>query len=188
MDRNKVCFSKTDAQVLKGIAILIMMHQHNFLPGRYDEFNVIFSPFSEIAINNVAQFFKICVSLFAFITGYGLFCCYDHDKPKNDCVWCFNRYIKTFSTFWMNFVVISIVTQLIDNRFVKTFSKHNIFWNIIDIVLDFLGFSHLLERPTMISTWWYMGADIVFIVCIPLIYKLKNEASGMMVGNITLAS
>lgn len=170
-------FSKVDSQVLKGLAILIMIHHHNFLPGRYDEFSVLFSPFSETNINNLAQFFKICVSIFAFITGYGLFCKYYADKPKNDIAWCLKRYIKTFSTFWFNYIMICVATQIIDKRFARTFSQHNIYWNTIDVMLDFLGLSHLLERPTMISTWWYMGADIIFICSIPLIKKLNDNIS-----------
>lgn len=64
--------SKSESQALYGIAILCMLFHHLFLnmdPQNY------FSVFNEIiginVIGTIAKLCKICVPIYAFITGYG---------------------------------------------------------------------------------------------------------------------
>ena len=47
-----------------------------FCPDRYKGFALDFSPFSESSVNTFANFFKICVGIYVFLSAYGLTCSY----------------------------------------------------------------------------------------------------------------
>lgn len=68
-----VDFSKEDSFAVKGIAICMMMWHHCFLSGRFTGYTISFYPLIERQVVNIATFFKMCVSLFAFVSGYGLY-------------------------------------------------------------------------------------------------------------------
>ena len=36
---------------------------------------------------------------------------------------------------------------------------------------DFLGMARIMDTPSMILTWWYMGAAVVYVVVVPLLLK-----------------
>ena len=66
-------FSKQDTALVKGVAILMMLAHHCFeSPYRYAGYELNFFPFTESQTVEIASFFKICVALFAFLSGYGI--------------------------------------------------------------------------------------------------------------------
>ena len=65
--------SRDDSLAVKGIAVLMLLFHHLYCStGRFDGYAVSFFPFSEESIVELALLFKNCVSIFAFISGYGL--------------------------------------------------------------------------------------------------------------------
>ena len=65
--------TKHDSFAIKGLAIILMLFHHLYCTAdRFNGFEIDFTPFSQTFVVNVAFLFKVCVSLFAFITGYGL--------------------------------------------------------------------------------------------------------------------
>ena len=66
-------FSKKDTALVKGIAILMMLFHHCFeSTGRYAGYEMNFFPLTESQTVTIASFFKICVALFVFLSGYGI--------------------------------------------------------------------------------------------------------------------
>ena len=62
---------------MKGIAIVIMLFHHMYLSqDRFEGLNVVFTPFSADRIMYLCRTFKICVPIYAFISGYGLYLSY----------------------------------------------------------------------------------------------------------------
>ena len=170
----KSFFDKEASLALKGIAIMMMMLHHNFRAhSLFDKYTISFYPFNEQQVVNLATSCKICVSLFAFISGYGLFlsCRRSNTNPSK---WFAKRYILTFSGFWFVWVVSAIITQLVDGRLVKILCKEDIYKSIMYIIIDFLGLAKLFHTPTLNGTWWYMSAAAVFILMIPVLYKFKD--------------
>ncbi len=90
---------KEDAAALKGVAILMMMLHHCFREtSLYEGFTISFVPFAEAAVVRFSLFLKICVSLFAFISGYGLFLNY-RKNTVSATRWVAGRYVSTFSGY-----------------------------------------------------------------------------------------
>ncbi len=98
-------FTKQDSVVLKGIACILLMCIHSFggTVARFEGYTIDYFPFSQDFFFDFCSFCKISVSIFAFISGYGLYLsakkqCLD---SKSTNVWLTNRFFKTFSGFWV---------------------------------------------------------------------------------------
>lgn len=167
-------FQKEDSLMLKGVAILMMLWHHCFLAGRFEAYSVIFWPLKESQVVNIAEFFKICVSLFAFISGYGLFLTWRKTKGdgKSTSRWVYEKLVKTRSNYWFVLALAWIVSSLLDNRPYRVYGfEQSAFLGIWNMLIDFLGLTNLTGGEPLNSTWWYMSAAVVFIVLLPLICR-----------------
>ena len=180
-------FGKDTSQALKGVAIIMMMLHHNFREtSLYENFQISFFPFWEADVVRVAFACKMCVSLFAFISGYGLYLSFNR-KRGTVGQWTLERYIRTFSGYWFIWIVSAIVTQIIDARFLNIFLKKGIWQGSIEAIIDFLGLATLFGSGTLNGTWWYMSAAFSFIIIIALVYeKLHDRPWPVLIGSIVL--
>lgn len=171
--------TKNDSLSIKGIAVLMLLFHHLFMStDRFEGYTINFAPFSQDFIVNVAFLFKVCVSIFAFISGYGLLKSISKVElnRKNVLSWNITRLIKTMSGFWFVYTIVFIVTMLIDRLPISVyFSNENKLNGIAYIINDFLGLANLLNTPTLNSTWWYMSAAIVFILLVPVVYLISKK-------------
>ncbi|MDE6025505.1 MAG: acyltransferase [Lachnospiraceae bacterium] len=189
-------FSKDNTWAVKGLAICMMMFHHLFFQkSRFAGFDVNFAPFSQPQVVNIAILCKVCVSLFAFLTGYGLFISYNNMIKKQSMEgiqtdkWCIYRLVKTMSGFWYIYIVCFIVTMLLDRLPVATYYDGNgPVKGIMYCLLDFFGVGYLVGTPTLCETWWYMGAAIVFILLVPLLYNIAEYTGwfGILIISIIL--
>lgn len=186
--------SKNDSLVIKGVAILAMMWNHCFLEGRFEQFDISFFPLGQSRVANIAAFMKICVSLFAFVSGYGLYCTLEKESaasadnvPNNVTAWYRTRYIKSFSDYWLIVLLASIICQLLNGWTETVYFSRSPFLGCFYMLLDCIGVSSIFGTPTLIATWWYMSAALVFILCAPLIYWLmKKFGSVLCIGLVLL--
>lgn len=117
--------------------------------------------------------FKICVSIFAFISGYGLYL-----SAKKKCTglketecWIVDRLVKTLSGFWFVYFLVFIVTQIFADYPRGIYCAEGYTQGIVWAAIDFLGLANLMGTPTLVGTWWYMTAAIIFIVAVPIMVK-----------------
>ena len=172
-----ITYGRDDALALKGIAILIMLFHHLFLKGRFDGYSIAFAPFSEKQITDIANYCKVCVSLYAFVSGYGLYLSYSGNR-LSDKKWIACRYIKTFSGFWIVVVLSWIVCQIIDGRTALIYIEKNRGGSgVVNMFLDFLGLACLCGTKSICGTWWYMSAAFLFILMTPLVARRGNSIS-----------
>lgn len=170
--------SKNDSLAIKGIAVLMLLYHHLYTtPDRWSGFDISFFPLSEDLATGISTFFKLCVSIFAFITGYGLLKSVSKVtiNRKNVFGWNVTRLVKTMSGFWFIYIIAFIVTMIIDQRPVKVYFSGGTSNGIIYLILDFLGLANLFGTPTLCGTWWYMSAAIIFILLIPVIYAVSKK-------------
>lgn len=171
--------TKDDSLAVKGIAVLMLLFHHLFMSeDRFEGFEISFAPFGQSFVVNIAFLFKVCVSIFAFITGYGLLKSISRVdiSRKNVAAWNVSRLIKTLSGLWFVYVIAFVVTMAIDRLPVKVyFSDDSKLNGIFYIINDFLGLAHLLDTPTLNGTWWYMSAAIIFILLVPVVYIISKK-------------
>lgn len=182
--------SKKDSLCLKGIAIFMLLFYHLFRQRKlFDEFIINFFPLSEGVAVRIAIMCKICVSIFAFISGYGLLKSVKkiHLGRKEVSKWNMIRLVKTMAGFYFIYIFSFIITVIINRYPVHTYFKDSITEGIIYAVIDFLGLSNLFNTPTMLTSWWYMSAAIVFILAVPVIYTISKKIGYLPVIMIVVA-
>ncbi len=175
-------FSKDNTLALKGIAIIMMMFHHCFrVKGLFKGYNVSFFPLNQEFVIQMSSTFKICVSFFVFITGYGLFLSlrklnekYDWTK-KEIFKWTIGRLIKLLSGFWIIAIFSYIFCQIMDGRTGQIFFKNGVLSGITNILINFLGLSNLFGTNSFNSAWWYMTVAMLFVLVIPVLVKLFNK-------------
>lgn len=179
-------FTKEDTLCMKGIAILIMFFHHNFLgPDRWLDSAISFYPFSETSVIYLAKFFKICVGMFVFLTGYGMMASVK-DKIKTDAEmrkYILNRYLSLMLGFLLIFLIVQLLSAP-TGRFREIYGQGINAW--IYFTVDGLGLAHLLETPTFCPTWWYMSLAILLIVVFPIFWKLLNKYQGILLWIVIL--
>lgn len=172
-------FNKENSLVIKGFAILAMLFHHCFLKGRFEDYAISLVPFTQGQITNMASFLKICVPLFAFVSGYGLWLSLD-SKPQSVSYpqWYKKRIVSSFKHYWLIVVLVWIICMAIDQRPVDVYFDKGVGVGIFYMLADLAGVSSLLDTPMLIGTWWYMGAAFAFIILAPLLhYALKKVGS-----------
>lgn len=180
-DDMKEDFTKRDSNIVKGIAIILMIFHHLFrLKDFSDGYAVSFFPFSVGRIAQICTFFKICVPLFVFVSGYGLLKAYKNTKNKK--TFFFQRYIKLMPTFWIVIIISFIYGQITSNMVTNTFFQKDFYQGIANIFFNFAGLSGLLRTVNFNENWWYIGASLVFIFLVPVIYNLAKKYGWLNIG------
>lgn len=186
----KSAFGVNDSTALKGIAIILMLLHHCFrLQSRMDKYDVITWPFEVETVVDFAGMFKICVSIFAFITGYGLYL-----SAKKKCtglketeLWTVNRLVKTLSGFWFVYILVFVVTLICADYPQGIYCDDGYTRGMVWAALDFLGLANLLGTPTLVGTWWYMSAAIIFIIAVPVMIKWIDKFGAVSLVVIIMA-
>lgn len=161
-------FTKEDSRFIKGIAIVLMVIHHLFaFPNRINKAPYI----SLFSINNVniefiiAQFGKICVCIFLFLSGYGMY--YTLEKNNEIVINVKNRISKLFINYWAVFIIFIPIG----------FIFFKIPLNIVELVLNLLCI-----KSSYNGEWWFMTMYIVVVVFFVIMYKICSylqEKKGM---------
>ena len=95
--------SINDTNVLKGIALLLLLCHHCFYPGEpYDDIILFGHP----VVQNIGEFSKLCVAIFVFLSGYGL-TIQTMAKGGIGNVLAFyrRRYVKLMINYWLIWLI-----------------------------------------------------------------------------------
>ena len=152
--------SKKESDMIKGTAILFMIYHHLFCtPGS------IFVPYSHLLGEQgelrLAWFGKICVALFAVVSGYGL------------CLG-FKKYQKR--------TILNTLRDEYKNILVRVFHFYTLYWYVAgiyyifwcilwkrtiplgELILNLLAFSDSIN-----GSWWYAGEYLKLLLLFPLL-------------------
>ena len=168
-------FSKEDTLFMKGLAILIMFFHHSFLgPDRWMNLPITFFPFEKEAVVYLAGFFKICVGMFVFLTGYGMMASASKKiKTKLDMKkYLINRYTSLMSGFVFIFIAVQVLA-IPTGYFQEIYGKGAL--SVCYFFIDAIGLSHLLGTPVFCPTWWYMSLATILIIVFPIFVRMLRE-------------
>lgn len=187
-------FTKEHTMQMKGIAIIILLFHHCFLNAQrwatvpYEKlattkgwgyYPISFAPFSSHTIQYFASFSKICVAMFVFMTGYGMWISYESQKKKTTM----SNYIKKrMVTLMTGFLIIFVVTEILaipTGRFIEVYGHD--FRSVVYMIIDALGLAKLLGTPLFCLTWWYMSLAIVLIMIFPFVHSIMEKYQWIVV-------
>lgn len=162
-------FSKNQSSIIKGLAIILMVIHHTFaFPDRISNVNYI--PIIFNIDRYIAEFGRICVFMYLFLSGYGLFYCAERDNGityKN----IIDRVIKLLSKYWLIiflFIPVGIILGVYS-------------FNINQFLMNFFTLSYSYNQE-----WWFINTYILLILSFPIVYKIIKYKSYIKVIILSL--
>lgn len=170
--------NKKTTKALHGIAILMMVYHHIFINGNtwyvnepkslLNILNVINLGKADTFQQTVAWFTRICVSIFAFTSGYGIYVQLSNKvKEKMDIItmyrYCFKRIFAFYKKYLLVFVIFVGLEYYLGAMDVGEIDA-------IRFIESLLGLSYFYN-----DTWWYVSQYYAMVLCAPIIFILLNK-------------
>lgn len=188
--KNKL-FDKKNTLLLHGIAILMMIYHHLFVSGNnwfVNEGKSLFDGLNFISIGKadtfqmtVAWFCKICVAVFAFTSGYGMFIQLSgkNQDLKSMYRYCAKRLWAFYRQYLLCFLFFTGCEFLTGNNNGFDYSLSNYLLNLLGL------------RSTFNATWWYVSVYYCMILSSPIIYsvligKIEKKNLYLMIASLIL--
>lgn len=159
----QLSLSLSDTQILKGIALLLLLYHHLFFSsGDFDDWYIGQIP----VVQTFGAQSKLCVAIFVFLSGYGLMSgAVKTDGISDILAFYRKRYVKLMVNFWLIWLLFVPVGVLVFNRtFPDVYGEHYLY----KCVVDLLGFCDLYSYN---PTWWFYGCIIQLYILFPFLYK-----------------
>lgn len=158
---NNNIFSKKHTKVAKGLAILLMVFHHLFvIPERLhgDYYSIVICDINVDLL--IANFAKICVAIFLFLSGLGLYYSFRNETSIGKM---YKKVLRKLFVFFINFWVIAIFVFPIG--LLRGFFKFNLH-TIIGVITG--SYSGVWE-------WWFVNQYIVLMLISPLLFMVLNN-------------
>lgn len=153
--------SKNKSNVLKFIAVVLMILFHTFA---FSERIEGYSYISLLSINNVPfEFYiskigQICVSIFIFLSGYGMYIKYGNQKKvyRNIFEKLFRFYLN-YCTVFLIFIPLGIIM-----------GKYS--FNLKYLLLNFIGI-----KSSYNGEWWFVRLYVMLLILYPIFKYIVNK-------------
>lgn len=175
-------FTKERTLVMKGIGIILIYIHHLFLSA--DVWNgkeVRFLILSQERVFEFAGFAKVCVSVFIFLTAYGMTCRFRKTQSDRGLSrYIAKRYFTLLSAFFFVFLFTNVLL-IICNGFKGLVYQGTPFMMVLNWIFDAMGIAYFYGLPTLNATWWYMPVAFSAILLIPILWKVYKILGIMMI-------
>jgi hypothetical protein len=166
-------FSKEDTKILKGFAMALMLMHHLWaFPERiaYDGLTCSIEIYDMTLIKYLGIFGRICVSIFMFLGGYGIYKSYE--KKGFDL---FARLKSLYLSYWKVFIIfipIGFIFFSDQPIYCDTETICTVFseFKLDECINNFLGIS-----CTYNGEWWFFLSYIYAILTFPIIVKIMKN-------------
>lgn len=154
---------KEDSLLIYGIAILFMIYHHLFVWGGGSHFSILDTVFGEMTEQRLAWLFRLCIPLYAFISGYGICSIISKRSYSERCSadsitqnykLALKQIIKLLKKYWLVFIIFIPMGAILLNKPTigpKTFP------------LAIIGLGNLYN-----AEWWYIKQYMMMILLFPL--------------------
>ena len=157
--------TKEQSKMIQGLAILMMLYHHLF--STPEIFGIEYFSLLNIGGINIEQkmawFFKICVGIYAFVSGYGIYRSIEKTKNENThSFWglliaeykiIFKKIVSFFMQYWLVFVIFIVIVGFV-------FFKRP--FEIKEFLLNFFGLSSSYN-----GAWWYVLQYMKMLLVFP---------------------
>lgn len=155
-------FSKRQTQIMKGIAILLLLICHSWPPVEQYQ-NGIWAKIVPVSIS----LSSLCRAIFAVLSGYGMYCSFVQRKRRdpegNIRRFILSHILKIYTVFWLSAVIGIAVSTLIKGNFGEIYEGHPIYYALLDV----MALSYLTGTPKFVNSWWYVTATLIYYILFP---------------------
>ena len=152
--------SKKESQAMYGIAILLMLAHHIWGSHAMIQFSYL-SVVRPDVVHDIGWFCKICVAMYAFLSGYGLSASYSTEKERTPKA--YSSFVMDRAFSFMKFVWCTELVVIPVGLLTGYFQRISI-WTIIKCIFGFAG--------DLGQAHWYISEYLLMLLLFPLL----NEA------------
>lgn len=167
----RLSLTPAESNALKGIALLLLLWHHLFYiqNGLYDDVYIA----GHGLVKSFGIVCKVCVSLFVFLSGYGVTASAARHSIVDWKRFFVHRYTKLYLNYWLIWVLfVPVGVFCLDLGFEKVYGKDF----ILPLISDFTGTLNLFGKYGYNPTWWFYSCIIVLYALFPLIFmSLKSS-------------
>lgn len=181
-------FDKEDTLAIKGVACMMLLWHHLFIPWVTEGVTIDYFPLNSFFCVNLAIAFKIVVSIYAFLSAYGITKSLDEVKYKEFLdrtiitKVCLKRFLSLMQNYLFIFIGSEVLCLIIDNRQATIYGTS--FKGVGAFLMDFFGLANLFATPQINATWWYMSLAILIILIVPVLYIFYDKLG--LLGFLTI--
>ena len=173
-------FTVEKTNLCKGVAILIMLFHHLFFrPESWPLYFYKIKLGSTPLIGYIASQGKICVSIFVFLSAYGLTLSVRKKNKQGGGKHIAERYAsfvishikKLYMLYWPVFILAMLagIVFRVSNPF-------DIYCSFGEWIKDFLGVEYIFDGKTPFnSEWWYISFAITLYAIFPVLYSFMRR-------------
>ena len=156
---SNIAFSKAQTQILKGIALILMIIHHTSTPSLWAENGSMLNSYFSFQTGAT----KMCVWIFSFLVGYGFFC----SKHKS-IRYSLKRILLLLIPFWLMMLLLFIPSAYFSGYF-HNYPNCNMIGVAMfpDLVCNLLGLSETLNWYS-----WFVFFYILSILTLPNLHKV----------------
>ncbi len=178
-------FTQKDTNMLKGVALLLLLLHHLFYRIEYWDSCITLFPYEDFLIMKMANIAKFCVAMFLFLSGYGLMKSANKKERFDGVKFSLTHIIKVLFMFWFIYLLFVPMGFFFGRTPAGVYGTGAT--GCLNFLIDFFGVSYLTGTPTWNSTWWYMGEILRMYVLFPILYYgVKKSKLFMLLGGTVL--
>lgn len=149
-------FDKQCSLLIKGIAIILMVCHHMWGFKDLNDFSGVWSNLAPYLLA-LGKAGKVCVAIFTFISGYGLYLSFLHNNKYTNIL---KKFKNVLFHFWRTVIPILIIFFIVG---IIPFNIREFIQNMLCINNSYNG------------AWWYLQTYLIFLAVSPLIFKLMQN-------------
>lgn len=155
-------FDAKKSKYIKGFAISLMLFHHLFaFNGRIQNVNYIsivnIGP--QTVENYIAIFARICVPMYLFVSGYGLYYNY-RNKYKVEYKSLLKRMLNILKVYWIILIVFLVIGIVIGKQQ----------FNLLEFTKNMITISCSYNKE-----WWFLNTYIILLALFPIIKKIIDN-------------
>lgn len=173
----KLDLSLKDTNILKGVALLLLLLHHLFFiqNGLYDDIQLYENHF---LVNELGKFGKLCVAIFVFLSGYGLTVQANKSHEIKLGEFYKKRFTKLYLNYWFIWIIFVPIGILFYHRtFEIVYATH--IWE--KLIIDIAGLSFAFGFYGYNATWWFYSCIIVLYLLFPFLYRLLGKYNMILI-------
>ena len=165
-----------DTNVLKGLAIMLMLIHHLFWKqnGLYDDVHLFGDYY---VVNQIGIFSKVCVALFVFLSGYGLTVQMEIKEGVIELSkFYLHRFKKLYLNYWFIWLIFVPISVVVFGRTFETAFPEKTY---VHVLLDIIGIHQWFypSKPySYNATWWFYSCIISLYLLFPFLYTMMKKS------------
>lgn len=173
----KLELSLKDTNILKGIALLLLLLHHLFYiqRGLYDDIHLYENHF---LVNELGLFGKLCVAIFVFLSGYGLTVQANKNHEIELREFYKRRFTKLYLNYWFIWIIFVPIGILFFHRTFEIVYETHI-WE--KLLIDISGLSFAFGFYGYNATWWFYSCIIVLYLLFPFLFRMLGKYNMILI-------